>query len=243
MIARIQHPEHPDVQVFIPLGYDVHKHVWHSLVKPGAFCYQRVDAARRCLEHALRNWSSLEEESRVMRALCEHPQFEFFNDGVDDTMLTNRAQSVVDQIAQISTELTTLLDEPDANDVIVIDGDRLHVDHVTGAMPDLDWTEYAIRSDIGALDLGSADELFPCLVAQVLKLAGTMSGAPVTRRGIKSALTWLIEQGITQVDAAASIVAEPGESEANDIETAQTAERNPIPDAAARTDVAADETT
>lgn len=237
MIARIHHPERPDVQVFIPLGYDAQTHAWHSLVEPGTFCYQRMDAARRCLEHTLRNWGILEEESRLMRALCEHPQFEFFNDGIDDRMVSNRARSVVNQIERLSNELSTLLDEPGENDIVMIDGDQLHVDDVTGTLPDLDWTEYAIRSDIGALDLGSADELFAGLVAQVLKLAGTMSGAPVTRRGITMALTWLVVQGIAEVDAAINVAAEPGESPANDLETAQTAERNPVPDVAVRADI------
>lgn len=217
MIVRIPHPALPNVQVFQPVYFEIQAGAWRSLCAPGTFFYQAIDAARVCLIHALRTWQTLVEEIRVLRALCEHPLFDFQRDGVDSEMVQRFAKRITKRIEAITRDLAVLLHEPGEDDEIMIGGERLRVDNITGALPHLSGLEHTIRSGAQALDFGSPDELFPLLVAQSLSLAGKMSGAPVTRHGVTNGLTWLIEYGLPEVDRAlAAAEAEAAAAAADD---------------------------
>ena len=219
MIVRVEHPQQPGVQVFVPLHYDRDAGAWRALVESGAYFYQEADAARMCLERVLTSWKTIAAESAVLRALCEHPRFQFDEDGIDDKMIRVHARSIEERVRRIDHELYRLLSEPEEHENIICEGERLQVDEITGALPSLEHLGTTLVDEASSLDFRTPDDLFPRLVALALQIANRMSErARVTRKGLASGVAWLIHEGAAAVDHLArshieSITMDIGEDE------------------------------
>ncbi|WP_428265102.1 hypothetical protein [Haliangium sp.] len=80
-----------------------------------------IDAASVCVRDFQLRYAAIEQEARLMRALCEHPDFEFTGDGVDSAMVRERAQAVSRLLSAESTNVRRLLGAVAEDDAVRID--------------------------------------------------------------------------------------------------------------------------
>jgi hypothetical protein len=129
MIGRIKHPQQPGKVAFVPLRYDREQGEWVSLLPDDQSCDQAIDASRACLGRILPKWSDIVRACRVLRALCDHPQFEFEGDHLDADMVRQEARTLASFVESLRVDLEHLLQEPQADDRVriagVVSGDEL----------------------------------------------------------------------------------------------------------------------
>ena len=131
MIVRIAHPEEADQHAFIPLRYHSETGQWVSLLPDGAFFESEFEAGIICVGHLRSLWTGILRGSRLVRALCEHPEFEFDADGVDANMIRKEARTLARQVEAASHELERLLQKPVVGDKLAVDGALLEVELTT----------------------------------------------------------------------------------------------------------------
>ena len=118
MFARSAPTEETEDPTFIPLHYDPETDTWVSLLPEDKSCERELDAARVCLEHVLPRWAVVVHMSRTLRALCEHPGFEFHGDGIDSDMVRRHARVLSKSVHMMSDDLENLLHEQMQSPVI-----------------------------------------------------------------------------------------------------------------------------
>jgi len=130
LLVRILHPENPKQHAFVPVHYNPETAEWVSLVADGTYFESEFDAAHVCVDHLTTLWTEIARIIRVIRALCEHPAFEFHGDGVDDEMVRFQARALARCIEPMTEELSLLLQEPGVRDRIDVDGAliAIHID-------------------------------------------------------------------------------------------------------------------
>ena len=119
MIARIPHPTQPGEHLYRPMRFDLDRGAWVPILLPGAANGTYPDhaaAVAACMAHLMDLWQHFQDEVAVLRALCEHPNFECDNDGIDDRMIRKRAQSLDARTVLLDQTLRRLLDAPEPAD-------------------------------------------------------------------------------------------------------------------------------
>lgn len=127
MIARREHPEEPGKYVYVPLRM-MEAGIWVPIGGERVFFLQALDAGMTCAEDLRRRYVEIAKQARVLRALCEHPQFAFTGDGVDSDMVRERAQELSRRVFFELDNVSRLLSEPIEDDDIVIGGVTFDVD-------------------------------------------------------------------------------------------------------------------
>lgn len=127
MIARREHPEQSGKYVYVPLRM-AEDGTWEPLVGQEGFFHHAMDAGKWCAEQLRRRFVEIAKEARLLRALCEHPQFDFDADGIDSEMVRERARALSRLVVGEVDNVARLLSEPRADDDIVIGGVAFDVD-------------------------------------------------------------------------------------------------------------------
>ena len=127
MIARREHPEQPGKYVYVPLR-KMETGFWVPLGGERVFFYQAFDAGIMCATDLRRRYVDVAKQARILRALCEHPQFAFTGEGVDADMVRERARDLSRLISAELENVARLLSEPRDEDDIVIGGMGYEVD-------------------------------------------------------------------------------------------------------------------
>lgn len=127
MIARREHPEQPGIYVYVPLRM-ADDGTWEPLAGAEGFFHQAIDAAKMCTDAFRRKFVEIAKQARLLRALCEHPRFEFEFDGIDSEMVQESAKTLSRLIFEEVDNVARLLSEPGEEDDIVIGGATYDVD-------------------------------------------------------------------------------------------------------------------
>ena len=128
MIVRKPHPDDPARVVFVPLVLDRQRQQWQPMQdkgRPLAFENQG-DALKLVLAYHLDGWRELHEQLRLVRALSEHPGFDFSGDGIDADMVKRQVLALAARAEMLDAVLPRVLDEPTDADTVTI-GDGLRV--------------------------------------------------------------------------------------------------------------------
>jgi hypothetical protein len=127
MIARREHPEQSGKYVYVSLRM-AEDGTWEPLAREGGAFLHAIDAGKWCAEELRRTFVEIAREARLLRALCEHPRFEFDFDGIDSEMVRDRAKALSRLVAGEIDNVARLLSEPREDDDIVIGGVAYEVD-------------------------------------------------------------------------------------------------------------------
>ena len=129
MIVRIARSSESGSDAFIPLRFDAERGQWLPITSTS---YESaIGAAEACLAHQLKQWRELHQQSQIVRALCEHPGFDFQNDGIDAGMVRTAARDLACQIEALDIELPRMLDGPGEHDQVPLDGILVEVEITT----------------------------------------------------------------------------------------------------------------
>lgn len=123
MIGRKKDPDNPGAVRFVAL-YMHRRPVWrgrHDYAEPMA-------AVQACVGTLAYKYATLAERGRILRGLCEHPEFEFEAPGIDADTIRGLAVEVDEMIQATGENVYRLLDEPEAGDLIRVGRERMTVD-------------------------------------------------------------------------------------------------------------------
>lgn len=114
LIVCSPHPDDPARVVFVPLACNHQGLVWAPLQHGGAPCaFEDASAATAALfVQVLAQWDDVHNLGRVLRALCEHPAFNFSEDGIDAHMVRHQARALSARALQLDDTIRNLLAEP-----------------------------------------------------------------------------------------------------------------------------------
>lgn len=213
MIGRRRHPRKRSRHVFIPLRRNEH-HTWVSLLGRG-FREKAFQAAELCADDLARRYREFARHSRILRALCEHPEFEFIFAGIDSDTVREQAQRLDELIQAENENVAHLLDPPGQEHRIRIGGVRMRVtaeglleprDGARGEESEaldgseaLDESEALDDSEARDEELGekepalwsSADELFAHLLDAALTTVEEEAGETISPQGVEDTIARL----------------------------------------------------
>ena len=129
MIVRIARSR--DSEAFIPLRFDIERGQWLPIATGDSMHGSAMAAIEACLAHQLKMWRTLHQQALVLRALCEHPGFEFQSDGIDSDTVRTAARDLASQLEALDLELPRLLDKPGAPELVALDGVLVEVEITT----------------------------------------------------------------------------------------------------------------
>lgn len=184
MIGRKRDPQDASRTVFVPLAYEAERDVWVSLIQDDGGFLHGIEAGRVCIDQIKRWYASVAAHSRMLRVICEHPEFDFSGDAIDSNMIRDAARRLSTEIAQAQDDLSRLLDEPSEDDRIWICGVFYAVDEDTRTM------EPIATSASEELD-ESPDLLFLRSVSVGLRHAYQATQQQVSQKGIKDVIAFL----------------------------------------------------
>ena len=126
MIGCIVDPDDDARLLFVPL-VRVADDVWVPIRASQRGHADIMDAARACADGFADEYRAIETQARVVRALCEHREFEFDADALDSRMVRAEVLQLEAMISGQARIVDRLLDGVDANDDIRVDGRRMEV--------------------------------------------------------------------------------------------------------------------
>ena len=88
----------------------------------------RKAAVITCMDHVVLLGRELYDDARLLRLVCEHPEFEFASELIDSGMVLTRALAIESAVSKLTTNLERLLEAPDSTDRVDIDGQLMDVD-------------------------------------------------------------------------------------------------------------------
>ena len=184
MIGRKRDPQDASRTVFVPLAYEAERDVWVSLIQDEGGFPHGIEAGRICIDQLKRWYASIAAHARMLRVICEHPEFDFSGDAIDSDMIRDAARKLSTEIAQAQDDLSRLLDEPSEDDRIWFCGVSYAVDPNTRTM------EPIARTASEELD-ESPDLLFLRLVSVGLRHAYQATQQHVSQKGITDVIGFL----------------------------------------------------
>ncbi len=108
--------------VYIPFRYDLDDGTWTSMLASSGSFADPLEAAKVCLVDVVSKWEQIVTDASMLRALCEHPEFDFDGDCIDSRMIRAQARSVGENVKLMAEDLRRLLDSPGEQDIIDLDG-------------------------------------------------------------------------------------------------------------------------
>ena len=121
MIARREHPDQPGKYVYVPLRM-ADDGTWEPMAGDKGFFHHAIDAGKVSVDQVRRRFREIAKQTRILRALCEHPHFDFQSDGLDSDMIRENATMLSRLVFTESDNVARLLSEPNQDDDIVIGG-------------------------------------------------------------------------------------------------------------------------
>lgn len=137
MIGRIEDPERPDQEVFVPLRWNDERGRWEVLGKPPSSLprfLRIIDAAHVCWVRFRARYDEMVQSARLLRVMCEHPDFVFEGDAISSDMVRERVQALSRALSMEQEEMDRLIDEPRVDDVVYLRDVRYVLDPNTSRL-------------------------------------------------------------------------------------------------------------
>lgn len=139
MIGRLKDPEHPHRDVHVPLRWNDERGRWEV---PGKFAsglpryIRSIDAAVDCWQRFRDKYREMVQAARLLRVMCEHPDFGFEGDAISSDLVRDQARTLSRAMSLEEEEVERLLDEPRSDDEVCIRDERYVFDpHSTRLEP------------------------------------------------------------------------------------------------------------
>jgi hypothetical protein len=145
MIGRTPHPTKPSNMRAVAL-YMTRRPVWESLPW---FHAGELAAARACARALESRYSDIALQARILRVLCEHPEFEFEFAGIDADTVRAQAQAVDELLQAQVLNVRHLVERPGPEDIVRVDGLRMTVG--AGGMLEAREDDASTQADAGAV--------------------------------------------------------------------------------------------
>lgn len=121
MIGRVKDPELPHRDVHVPLRWNDERGRWEVTGSfPGRIprYVRSIDAAANCWRRFRDTYRELVQAARLLRVMCEHPDFEFEGDAVSADMVRERVRALSRTMSLEQEDVERMLDEPRSDDVV-----------------------------------------------------------------------------------------------------------------------------
>lgn len=198
MIGRRKHPREGASPVFVPLRR-AEGNRWVPVLDRG-FRETLWEAAQICAHDHAARMAEIAQRARVVRAISEHPELEFFFESVDADMLRDEIRTLEEMIRVANENAAHLLAPPDRECVIYEGGVRMRGSE--GGFIEL-WPRRDNAADVLDGTFGvpavalrgelpeSPDELFGHLLEGILHAVEQLTGETVGPAGIADAIARL----------------------------------------------------
>jgi hypothetical protein len=120
MIAERGHPSDPGRLVFVALRKGPGR-TWEPVEGHAKIYHDELEAGRVCTDDFAERYRAIVLDARILRALCEHPEFVFYGEGIDGDTVRQQAQTLESLVSAEEQSACRLLDEPEARDVVRLD--------------------------------------------------------------------------------------------------------------------------
>lgn len=173
MIGRRKHRRDGSRILFVPLRRDGERVPVLLAEEP---CESLWEAAEICARDHAAHMAEVARGMRVVRAICEHPELEFFFESMDADTLRDEVRALEEKVRIASQNAARLLAPPDAESLIY-DGEVRLVASEDGLMEPLYLPDEAAGEIQGEEPAQSADELFAQLLEASLRAVVELKGA------------------------------------------------------------------
>ena len=103
---------------YMPLRFHARRADWRPLLGQGEYCAREIDAGRICHKYVMELWADTVLKVRTARALCEHPNFVFADNGIDSKLIRNQMVEAANALEAMTLDLERLLDPPEPSDTV-----------------------------------------------------------------------------------------------------------------------------
>ncbi len=164
-----------EYQMYFALCFNRERNAWVPVEKYQYSYFDALDAAKICTR-ILKSWyADVAEKARLIRLLSEHPDFDFYGDSIDASMVQRHIHELHRCIEFGGDDILRLLDGPNDNDRIIIGGMHYTTD------PDN-------HTLVSCEEPRPADSNFLQLVNKALDDSTLNNGNTVSLEGLESAL-------------------------------------------------------